>query len=86
VGASLSATIPYKTAAEGTAEFCLNPGTGSFEKEVCIVLYYEWPDIYIRLYAWYQTREIVWCRSRWGISYVSLSHCVYYNSLILHYL
>ena len=83
MGASLNATIPYETGAEGTAEFYLNPSTGSFEKEVCIVLYEEWPGSYIRLYAWYQTLEVVWCR---GIPFVSLSHCVYYNSLILHYL
>ena len=85
MGASLNATIPYETGAEGTAEFCLNPSTVSFEKEVCIVLYEEWPGSYIRLYAWYQTLEVVQCTS-WGISHVSLSHCVYYNSLILHYL
>ena len=86
MGASLRATIPYEAGAEGTATFCLNPGTESFEKEVHTVLYEEWPGSYIELYAWYQTIEILWCRLRWGISYVSLSHCVYYNSLILHYL
>ena len=86
MGASLSATIPYEIDAEGTAKFCLNPGTGSFEKEVCTDLYQEWPGNYIRLYAWYQTRRTIWCRSRWGYSYVCLSCCVYFNSLILHYL
>lgn len=33
MGASLSGTVPYDIGAEGTAKFCLNPGSGSFEKE-----------------------------------------------------
>ena len=39
VGASLSATIPYEICAEESAKFCLSPGTGSFEKDVCTDLF-----------------------------------------------
>ena len=40
-------------------------------------MYQEWPGNTIKLYAWYQTREIEWCEGWWGVS----AYC--YNFLII---
>ena len=63
VGLTAEATITYQIEPQGTAKGCPTSGY-----QTCVGLYDSWPGNTISLYAWYQKREIIWRRGRFGVS------------------
>ena len=72
-GISVSAVFNYRITPQVSTEVCYTNSPITINN--CIVMYHEWPDNRIVIDTWYQTRSLKWCRSSWGISYVSL--CMY---------
>ena len=69
-GITVSATFNYRLTPELRIAACYI--NAPITVDTCCAVYDEWPDNRIGIDTWYQIRSIRWCRSSWGISYVSL--------------
>eukprot|EP00731_Ephydatia_muelleri_P006400 Em0003g648a len=66
-GVEVSANLNYKFTVDMTGRYKLYNGPFQF----CLTLSHSWPNSYVKLSLYYQTRKIKFCKWRWIIHYVS---------------